>query len=155
MVMVALLCGASGMRAQQAAAPAAPAAAPAPDGFMFGGKSVILMWQIKPEAAADFASTWGAMKAKLAASEKPDIKELGESLHIYKVAAEGAPAGSPVIFVFELIPSSKTLSYDPGKILFTQTPGAWERKDADVMYTKIGAGVIVQMNVLPLEKVGG
>ena len=146
-MMMTLLCGA-GMRAQQAAAPAA-------DGFMFGGKSMLVMWQVKPEAAADFSSTWAAIKTKLAASDKPDIKELGDSLNIFKVAAQDAPAGSPAIFVFQLMPSSKTLSYDPGKILFTQTPGAWERKDAEALYAKVGAAVILQMNLLPLEKVGG
>jgi hypothetical protein len=153
MVMMALLCGASGMRAQQAPPPAAaPAAAAAPDQFKFSNDAVLVLFQVKPEAAAEFATTWTAIKAKLQGSDKPDLKELGDSLKIFKVSAE-TPAGNPIIFVFQLNPPSKTMSYDPGKILYES--GLWERKDADPLYAKVGAGVLAGLNVLPLAKVGG
>jgi len=148
-VAVALLCGASAMRAQQAAPPAAPAA-PAADPFKFSADHVLMMLQAKPEKAADFESAWSAIKDKLSKSDKPDYKALGDSLNYFKVT--GMPAGSPNLYVFDLNPPSKTLSYDPGKILFDAgTP--FERKDADEIYKKISEA-FAGANFLTLSKVG-
>jgi hypothetical protein len=154
MVMVALLCGASGMRAQQAA-PAAPAAQEDP--FKFSSDNELILFQVKPEKATDFETAWAAIKDKLSKSDKPDWKELGDSIKVYKVAAAAtAPAAgaaaNPIIYVFQLMPPSKTLSYDPGKILYA--PGLWERKDADELYNKI-KDALAGLNFLPLSKVGG
>jgi hypothetical protein len=149
-VTMTLLCGAS-MRAQQAAAPPAPAG---PDPFKFSIDNVLILFQVKPDKTADFESAWAAIKDKLSKTDKADYKELGDTIKIYKVNAEGAgaPAGSPVIYVFQLNPPSKTLSYDPGKILYA--PGLFERKDADEIYKKISDG-LAGLNFLPLSKVGG
>lgn len=151
MVIVALLCGSSGMRAQQAA----PAAQEDP--FKFSTDNELILFQVKPEKAADFEAAWAAIKDKLTKSDKADWKELGESLKIFKVAAAAtaAPAGqppSPIIYVFQLSPPSKTLSYDPGKILYA--PGMWERPAADELYNKI-KDALAGLNFLPLTKVGG
>jgi hypothetical protein len=155
MVMVALLCGASGMRAQQAAAAAPAAQAAQDDPFKFSTENELILFQVKPEKTADFESAWGAIKDKLSKSDKADWKELGDSLKIYKVAAAAA-AGNPVIYVFQLNPPSKTLSYDPGKILYAPG-GLWPeaaRKEADDLYNKI-KDALAGLNFLPLSKVGG
>lgn len=148
MVIMALLCGASGMRAQQAAA--APAAQAA-DQLKFSTVAALIVWQVKPDMEAGFESAWGAIKTKLSASDKPDFKELGDSIKIFKVNMTGAPAGSPTAYVFQLNPPSKTLSYDPSKILYA--PGMWERAEADALFKKI-ADALVTFSVLPLDKVG-
>ncbi len=146
-MVAALLCGASGLRAVRAQAP------PAPDSLMLSGDSAILIWTVKAAGAADFESAWGTIKSTLSASEKPDMKELGASLNIFKVATPGA-AGGPVVYVFTLSPPSKTLSYDPAKILFAPG-GPWDgkRADADVIWKKI-EGAFEGVTALPLAKVG-
>ena len=68
-------------------------------------------------------------------------------------AGQPAAAPNPVIYVFQLNPPSKTLSYDPGKILYA-TPPMWERKDADDLYNKI-KDALAGLNFLPLNKIGG
>jgi hypothetical protein len=154
MTVAALLCGASGMRAQQAA--------PADDPFRFGGSdAAIVIFQVKPDKTADFESAWSTIKAKLSSTDKTDWKELGESIKISKVAS-AMPAGSPAIYVFQIGPSSKTLSYDPGKILYgdpdKKITSLWtpeQRKDVDEIYKKITDSLQPGgLNILPLTKLG-
>lgn len=153
-VVAALLCGASGMRALRAAGGEGQdqAAAAPPDGLKFAGDNALIIWTIKAANTADFEGAWTAIKAKLSASDKPDIKEQGTSLSIYKVSG---PAGAPsTAYVFALNPPSKTLSYDPVKILYNPaTPGMWERAEADALYKKIADGV-EGITPLVLGKVG-
>jgi hypothetical protein len=147
----AVLCGASGIRAQgQAPAAGAPAAA---DQFMFTSEAGLVIFQVKPAAAADFESAWSEIKTKLTASDKPDWKAMGDSMSIWKVAGAGAAADAPAIYVLQINPAVKTLSYDPGKILFAPTGVLWERKDADPLYKKIVDALAAGFNVLPLAKV--
>src|SRR5436190_21526080 len=99
-----LLCGTSGIQAHpmQDPAPAAAAQAPAkPDPFKFSDEFVLLVNQIKPEKAADFESAWSTIIAKLTASDKPGLKEMGEGLKIYKLGAAPA-AGQPILYIFNL-----------------------------------------------------
>jgi hypothetical protein len=138
-MVAALLCGASGLRAQDA-----------PDSLKLSGDAAVLIWTVKAAGAADFESAWGAIKAKLVASEKPDMKELGTSLNMFKVTAAGA-AGGPVVYVFTLNPPSKALSYDPAKILYA--PDMWPRAEADALFKKIG-DAFEGITALPLAKVG-
>src|SRR5262245_33877668 len=119
-LVAALLCGASGLRALRAQ--------DAPDPLKFTGESAVVIWTVKAAGAADFESAWGTIKTALTASDKPDQKELGESLKMYKVAAGGG--AGPLAYVFTLSPPSKTLSYDPAKILYAPG-GLWEGKRAD------------------------
>jgi hypothetical protein len=146
----ALLCGAAGLRAQpQGAAQAPPAGGQPADQFLFSGDAGLIIFQVKPDKAADFESAWMEIKTKLSASDKPDLKAQGESIKIYKIAAPPNPA-DPVGFLLQVDPPSKA-SYDPGKIMFA--PGSpWERKDADVTYKKIVDG-IASISIMPLAKV--
>ena len=150
-MVVALSCGAAVAEARQAAAAAPAAGAQAPDQFMFTSDAGQVIFQVKPGSAADFESAWGEIKTKLSASDKPDWKALGDSISLWKVAAQGAADG-PVIFVLQINPASKTLSYDPGKILFA-TGGLWERAAAEPVYKKIVDSLAAGFNVLPLAKV--
>ncbi len=170
--VTALLYGASGGRAVLAAGqeagqapagqapagqqPPAPAGqqppagqAPAEDQLKFKTDAGVIIFQVKPDKTADFESAWTEIKTKLSASDKPDWKELGDSMQIYKSPA----TGQSVIYVFELNPASKTLSYDPSKILYA-TGSAWERPAADALYNKI-LNSLDGINTIPLQKVGG
>ena len=133
------------------AQPLQDAAAPKPpDPFKFSAEHVLLINQIKPEKAADFESAWAAIKDKLSKSAKPDLKEMGDGLKIFKLATPGA-AGSPVLYIFEMSPPSKTQSYDPTQILFFST--AFERAEADAIYAKI-KDAYASITPWPLVKVG-
>ena len=131
-MVVTLAFGAAVAEARQAAAAAPPAAQA--DQFMFTSDAGQVIFQVKPASSADFESAWGDIKTKLSASDKPDWKALGDSISLWKVATPGA-ADAPVIFVLQINPASKTLSYDPGKILFA-TGGLWERARSQATSTK-------------------
>src|SRR5690348_16954580 len=97
-MVAAMLCGASGLRSLHAQAAAAPAQAPAADDSLkFSTDAAVIIWQVKPGSAADFESAWTTIKTKLSASDKPEWKELGDGLKIFKVSAAGMPADSPVV----------------------------------------------------------
>ncbi len=154
--VAALLVAASNVYAQDAQAASAQAA-PA-DPLKLTGDYVILINQVKPDKTADFESAWTAIKAKLSGSTNPDLKQLGDSLNIYKVNTP-PQAGSPALYLFILNPPSKTQSYDPVKILYYAKPDPsadatlFERADADALYAKI-KGSLVTINPWPLAKVG-
>lgn len=138
---VAVLAGAAALGARQAADP-----------LKFTHEFVLLYNQVKADKASDFESSWATIKAGLIKSEKPELKELGESLKIFKV---DAPAGATVNYIFNLNPPSKTQSYDPTKILFES--GAFSREEADVIYAKLKEAYspTSPISTIPLVKVGG
>ena len=72
-------------------------------------------WQIKPEKADDFASLIKELKAKMATSEKPDVKAQGDSIKLMRVQTDPSVAG-PAIFLLMLDPPS-SLSYDSVKMM--------------------------------------
>jgi len=162
-MVMALFCGAAGLRAQgQSAPPAgqppagqAPAAAapatPQEDALKFNSEAAVVIWQIKPEKAADFESAWAAIRTKLAASDKPDFKELNSSLKLFKAVVPAA-ANQPVVYIMEMNPASKTQSYDPARILYA--PDMWPREEADALFKKISES-IANISALPLAPVGG
>src|SRR5262245_56060464 len=99
-----------GARPSPALAQDAPAAAAAekPDPLKFATQEVVLVYnQVKPDKTTDFESSWATIKAGLIKSEKPELKELGESIKIFKV---DAPPGPTVNYFFTLMPPSKTQS---------------------------------------------
>jgi hypothetical protein len=111
------------------------------------------MNQVKADKAADFESAWAAIRAGLAKSDKPDLKQLGDSLKMFKIDAPPVDmAGNKAVtYIFQLNPPIKTQSYDPTKILFFS--GAFERTEAQAIYDKI-KDCYLQINPIPLVKVG-
>jgi hypothetical protein len=149
-VMCAVIAGgAAGLAARQATPQNPPAAAPDP--LKFTHEFVLVYNQVKPDKTTDFEASWATIKAGLVKSEKPELKELGESIKIFKV---DAPAGATVNYFFSLTPPSKTHSYDPTKILFES--GAFSRDEADVIYGKLKDCYTAQgISTIPLVRVGG
>lgn len=122
-------------------------AAPA-DEFKFASDSGGMIWVIKAASVADFDATWASIRTKLAASDKPELKELGASLKIYKAATPPSPDGQTYFFIAD--PASKSLSYSVTYLLFEA--GIFTRAEADIMFPKL-RDAIVGLNVLPLTKV--
>ena len=154
--VAASLCAASTLKAHPAQDPAAPpAAAPAqsaPDPLKLTSDFALIINQIKSDKAADFESAWTTIKSKLSSSAKPELKELGDGLKIYKVDTPPA-AGQPVVYIFHLQPPSKTQSYDPTKILYFS--GAFpDRPEADALYAKI-KDAYQGIFPWPLKQIGG
>ena len=150
-VVMALLCGASGMRAQGgAAAPAA--AAPQADPFKVTGDDVLMIFQVDAAKTAEWESAWTEIKAKLSVlTDKPDHKALADSLDMYKVDTGSTDPAQPAIYVFHLKPPAK-ISYAPNKFLF-EPAGVVDRKVAEDIFAKISAS-FKGLNVLPLKKFG-
>ena len=143
--LAALLCAASGINAH-----ARQDAPKPPDPFKFSNDFTLLVNSIKSAKAADFESAWSDIKAGLAKSDKPGLKEMAEGLQIYKLGTPTQP-GADVIYIFHLMPPSKTQSYDPTQILFFS--GAFERAQADAIYAKI-KDAYSSITPWPLVKVG-
>ena len=152
LTVVAVVFGAGPSVALAQDPPAPPAPAEKPDPLKFTTHEFVLVYnQVKPDKTMDFESSWATIKAGLAKSEKPELKELGESIKIFKV---DAPPGPTVNYFFTLSPPSKTQSYDPTKILFQS--GAFSREEADVIYGKLKECYTAQgISTIPLVKVGG
>jgi hypothetical protein len=168
---LAAVLAATEVRAQQApaappapAAPAdqapAPAAAPAdqarPDPLKFTSEAGMIIWAIKPENVADFEKVMGVLMSRLAASDNPDLKALGDSMKSYKPVEQGKP-GDPVTIFTRIDPPSKTTTYDPAFLLFQAKKAdgmttLFERAEADELYKLLQAGV-VGINALPLQVV--
>lgn len=145
-IVGALLCGASSLRAQ-GQAPAAAA-----DQWTITTPQGLMIFQVDPAKTADWESAWADIKTKLSAlTAKPDHKALGESINMFKVASASPDATQPAIYVMYLNPPAK-ISYDPTKFLFAE--GVMPRPEADAIFAKISAS-FKGMNVLPLTKVGG
>jgi|SwirhirootsSR2_FD_contig_31_3898228_length_705_multi_6_in_0_out_0_1 hypothetical protein len=119
---------------------------------------LLLIYQVKPDRAADFEALWTAIRAGLAKSTKDDVKKFGESLVPYKVST------TPNVYVFKLDQPSKTFSYNPVAILYDadhmfDATGLFTRAEADELYNKKFAGtggeVYTAIQPWPLVKVGG
>jgi hypothetical protein len=153
--VAALLCAGSNLRAYPTHGQEPAAQKPEPPDALKLTSDFVLIWStIKADKAADFESAWASIKAGLAKSSKDDLKQLGESIRVYKIDAPPAdsPAGKTVTFMFHLDPPVKTQSYDPVKILFFS--GAFERAEADTVWAKL-KDCYVSINPMPLSKIGG
>jgi hypothetical protein len=148
--LAALVCSGSSVLAQDPA----PAAAPPPDLLKLSSDYVLIMNQVKADKVADFEASWDKIRAGLAKSTKDDVKQLGESLKIFKIDAppQDTPGGKSVTYIFQLFPPVKTLSYQPTEILFTS--GAFERPEADAIFEKL-KDCYISINPIPLAKIGG
>ena len=96
--------------------PAAGQAAADPFQFSHDGP-FLMVWTIKPDRADGFEKAWMSIKGALGKSTNAEHKAFGDGLTIYRVTT-APPAGQPIVFVFQMNPPSKTLSYNPVKILF-------------------------------------
>lgn len=149
---------ASGLQAQQTAAqqPAAqqtPAQPPDPLKLDLDVPT-LLIFQVKPDRAADFEVLWQGIRAGLSKSAKPEVKAFAETLQPYRVQLPADPPPTLAIFVFRLDPPSKTFSYHPVKLLYDMDPDAIKREEAKPLFDKWD-GALMGFSIWPLKKVGG
>ena len=141
-LLVALAVGVSASRALAQDA--------APDTLKFSSEAAIVLNLIKPDKAADFEAVWKQIKAKLATSDKPELKAFGENLKIYKVDSPPNPQ-TGVTYLFICDPASKAQSYNPTELLFKS--GVWTREEADGIFNKL-KDCYNQILPWPLVKIG-
>jgi hypothetical protein len=133
---------------QAAAGQATQQAAPEKDDFKFSSDAVILLWAIKADKTADFESVWNTILAKLATSDKPDLKAIADTMKIFKVDMAPAPTGvSYIMMVDPVVPAT---SYNPVKLLYNS--GLFQREEADPLFAKLN-GAQNGINPLPLMRV--
>ncbi len=168
------MCAASRLEAQQAASPAPPAApatqpapaapaagqtptgaeapavpaAPAKPALPFDTDAGLLLFTVKPEAAADFEAFFAKVKEAMATSDKPEYKQMASGWRMYKVAEPAPPAPpaapNPAMYVMVIDPAVKGVDYDPRKILLDVMP-----TDEPALAQKF-VGALVNINKLDL-----
>ena len=128
-----------------------PAAEQAPDAFKFTTEAAIVIWQIKPEATADFESVWNVIRSRAsAATDKPEAKAIVDSMTLYKHVAPATATG-PVAYFFQIDPVVKTATYDPTFLLYSS--GLFERPEAEELFNKLSASINPPgINPVPLQK---
>ena len=149
--LAAALCTApSALQAQgaaQAAPPAAAQAAAPPDAFNFASADAgMIIWPVPADKVEDFEAVWAQILAKLAASDKPNLRELGASIKILKPSAPAA--GQPVSYFILGDPASKTTSYNPVYLLYES--GLVPRDEGDALFKRLPTDNI---SALPLKKI--
>jgi len=120
-------------RAQTPPAGGAPAAAAQADPFKFTSDAAAIVWTIKADQTQQFEDVWKVIRGRMAASDKPDLKAMGDSLKIYKMPS---PAGQPVPYLFVMDPASK-LTYEPSPFLLFNSGLFPENKEATELFDKL------------------
>ena len=128
-----------------------PSRAAAQDAFNFSSSDAgMIVWTVPEAQMADFESVWGSILAKLNASAKPELKELGSTLRVLRPSTP-AP-GQPVQYFIIADPSSKTTTYDPTFLLFKAE--LFTREEAEALFKKLPtSGSPPPISALPLKKI--
>jgi hypothetical protein len=124
----------------QTPAPAAPA-----NQRLFNGDGGITLIYVKPDKTADFETSMGRVKEALMKSEKPERKQQGAGLKLFKAVA--SPQGQ--IYVLLADPSVKDVDYSVASILTDGLP-----TEARAIYDVYAASLATQPQVvIPLDLV--
>ena len=108
---------------------------------------ILLMIQIKSGQEAAFEEAWAAIRAGLAASDKPELQAQAKTLQLLRFSAE-VPAEQPRPYVVVLDPPTPNVSYGFVEMLYYS--GAWKaddvevRKQLDSIFEKLRAAVLQQ-----------
>jgi hypothetical protein len=143
-ILVGLLAG-SNARAQQPAAPAAPAgqATPVNNARLFPNDAGMVLNFIKPDKTADFEAVMAKLKEALMKSDKPDRKAQAAGWKVFKSAD---PAGANVLYVFIIDPAVKGADYQVSNIIAEAFPA-----EANEMLKKYAEAYAQGMNILNLN----
>jgi hypothetical protein len=127
---------------------AGQAATPAADPFKFTTGAGAVIWYVKPDKTADFEAVWAAIRNKLSTTDKPELKQIGDTLKIYKVDAPAGPQG--VMYLFVADPASPTVSYSPSPFLLF-TSGLFTDAEGRELFDKLN-GAISSIGPMGLTK---
>lgn len=125
------------VQAQDApAAAAAPAPAP-PDPFKFTTDAAVMIYSVKADQTTPFENVWSQIRGRLAASEKPELKALGDSLRVYRVPGTTEQGASYFVIAD---PASKTLSYSPSPFLLFEA-GLFDDAQARTLFEQLNGAL--------------
>lgn len=122
----------------------APASRPI-DAFKFDNDAGAIFWVVKPDQTETFELVWSVVRARLAASPRPELKTLASALKVFRLAMQ--PGDQEATYLFLADPASKTASYSAVSFLYEL--GLFERPEADEIYKMLQAAV-VRGNPFPL-----
>jgi len=106
-----------------------------PDGMTFNDADRLFVYfQIAPEQGSDFELVLTKMKEALTGSAKPERQAQAKGLKVIKMTDLQAGA---LMYVFQLDPVVKDVSYDPFKILGESLPA----DDVRQLYEKVQPGL--------------
>jgi hypothetical protein len=149
MTGISALAAVPAMAQTPAPAPAPAAGQPAPAAAaaqrQFNGDAGMILIYVKPEKTADFETAMGRVKEALTKSDKPERKQQGASLKLFKAVA--SPAGQ--IYVLVSSPSVKNVDYSVASILTDGLP-----QEARAIYQVYADSLATQPQVvIPLDLV--
>lgn len=139
-----------GVQAQDPAPAQQQAPAEEQDLFKFTSDAGLIIWYINPDQTAAFEEVWNAIRNKLATTDKPELKALGDSLRVYKSLGEASPQGVNYFFVAD--PASKDLSYSPSPFLLFTSGLFTEDAEARALFDKLNAA-LAGINPIPLARI--
>jgi hypothetical protein len=124
----------------------AKAAGPA---LSFTGDAGLVLFTVKADAAADFDAFLARVKDALAASPKPEYKQMAAGWKVYKVV--DPPQNGQSLYVCLIDPAVKSGDYDPVKILSDVSPA-----DAVALYPKLKDAIVSvnRLNLGPASPMG-
>jgi hypothetical protein len=144
--------------AQQPPAPAQPPAAAAPaqpaaPKVAFTSPAGLLLVQIKPDQTAVFEEMVTKLKAGLAKTEDPALKQQAAGFAVYKA---GEPMAGNALYIVEINPVVTGAEYEPfAMLLKTMTPDEQRAPEAAEMWKRFTAAFAAGMGKLSLTPVGG
>lgn len=123
-----------------------------PDQFLFKSEAGLIQWQVKADKVADFDSAWIALRTKLAAAPKPELKALADNLKMFKSEApvQDAPGVGKIVTYYFVVDPATTLSYDPSKLLY-ESGDLFQRAEADEIFNKL-ADSLAGIGTVPLKR---
>jgi hypothetical protein len=127
-------------------------ATPAPPKLSFPTPSGILLVQVKPDQASAFEEMIGKLKAGLAKSDKPELKQQATAWKVYRA---NEPMAGNTLFVVVIDPAMPNTEYQFLQVLNnTLTPEEQRAPETQEMYKRYAAA-IANMNRLNVTPVGG
>jgi hypothetical protein len=130
----------------------APSATPGAPKLSFPTPSGILLVQVKPDQASAFEEMIGKLRAGLAKSDKPELKQQANSWKVYRA---NEPMAGNTLFVVVIDPAMPNTEYQFLQVLnSTLTPEEQRAPETQEMYKRYAAA-IANMNRLNVTPVGG
>jgi hypothetical protein len=138
---------------QQPATPAAQPATPAPPKVPFTTPAGILLVQIKPASASVFEEMMGKLRAGLAKTQDPTLKQQAAGFKVYKATE---PFGTNTLYVVFLDPAVPNSEYELFHMLLqTMTPEEQRAPDAQAMWTRYADAFATGLNKISLTPLAG
>lgn len=150
---LALALPAANLYAQDPAAAAQPAAAPAPPKVSFTSDAGILLVQIKPDQTAIFEEMVTKLKAGLAKTEDAVLKQQAAGFKVFKAAE---PFGANALYVVVVEPTTPGAEYELFAMLQkVMTPEELRAPDMAEAWKKFAGAFAAGLSKLSLTKIGG